>query len=111
MGQMFDEWLHAKLNERGWKQADLARAANLDSAVISNLINKKRGPGKVTCQAIAHALRIPVEVVYREAELLPSELLADERSRVLYYQIMNLPDEPKEQAMEYIAFLYARTAK
>ncbi len=45
MDSEFSAFLKEEMEKKNWKQADLARAANLDSAVISMLINEKRGPG------------------------------------------------------------------
>lgn len=67
----FSEWLRKQLKDKRWRQADLARAANLDPAVISNLVNEIRGPGEDTCTAIARALDLPPETVFRAAGLLP----------------------------------------
>ncbi len=69
----FSDWIIAELDRRGWKQIDLAKAAHLDRAVISNLVNGRRGPGEDTCTAIAHALGYPPLVVFRAAGLLPPD--------------------------------------
>jgi transcriptional regulator with XRE-family HTH domain len=65
------EFLETELKKRGWKQADLARASNLDSAVISNIMNGKRKMGEDTGRAIAQAFEMPAEIVFRAVGLLP----------------------------------------
>jgi transcriptional regulator with XRE-family HTH domain len=67
----FGEWIATELKKMNWKQADLSRSSGLDSAVISNLINGKRGPGEDTCRSIASAFRLPPETVFRAAGILP----------------------------------------
>lgn len=53
------QWLNDLLEDAGWTPADLARATGLDSAVISNIRNGKRGTGADTALKIAHALKLP----------------------------------------------------
>jgi transcriptional regulator with XRE-family HTH domain len=98
----FPQWLQLELDKRGWRQADLARAANLDSAVISNLINSKRGPGEETCQSIAKAFGIPPETVYRAAGLLPPISERDERIETILHLAEQLPDVEYTDLIAYI---------
>ena len=68
----FSEWLQAEMDKRGWSQSDLARYADLNRAVINKLLNGKSHPQPPTLEAISRALRIPIEITYRAAGLLPS---------------------------------------
>ena len=68
----FSEWLQAEMDKRGWSQSDLARFADLNRAVINKLLNGKSNPQPTTLEAISRALRIPIEITYRAAGLLPS---------------------------------------
>src|SRR5574338_1702630 len=67
----FSEWLQNEMNKRGWSQSDLARAADLNRAVINKLLNGKSHPQPPTLEAISRALKIPIEITYRAAGLLP----------------------------------------
>ncbi|MGE5378676.1 MAG: helix-turn-helix domain-containing protein [Bacteroidota bacterium] len=67
----FSEWLQNEMNKRGWSQSDLARAADLNRAVINKLLNGKSHPQPATLEAISRALKIPIETTYRAAGLLP----------------------------------------
>jgi transcriptional regulator with XRE-family HTH domain len=69
----FPDWLQSELDKRQWSQADLAYSAGISRAVINKLLNKKTYPQPDTLQAIARALKIPVESIYRVAWLLPEE--------------------------------------
>jgi len=68
----FSEWLQAEMDKRGWSQSELARYADLNRAVINKLLNRKSHPQPPTLEAISRALRIPIEITYRAAGLLPS---------------------------------------
>ena len=67
----FSEWLQMEMDKRGWSQSDLARYADLNRAVINKLLNGKSHPQPPTLEAISRALKIPIEVIYRAAGLLP----------------------------------------
>jgi transcriptional regulator with XRE-family HTH domain len=67
----FNEWLNKELADRGWNQSDLANRAGLGRGTISNIMNHSRKPGTDICVAIAHALNIPPEIVFRAASILP----------------------------------------
>ena len=68
----FSEWLQAEMDKRGWSQSDLARYADLNRAVINKLLNGKSHPQPLTLEAISRALRVPIEMTYRAAGLLPA---------------------------------------
>lgn len=68
----FSEWLQAEMDKRGWSQSDLARAADLNRAVVNKLLNGKSHPQPSTLEAISRALKIPLETIYRVAGLLPA---------------------------------------
>jgi transcriptional regulator with XRE-family HTH domain len=74
-----------ELDRRGWSQADCARSASLNRAVINKLLNGKSRPEHATLAAIARAFKIPVETVYRAAGYLPPASDGDETTAELIY--------------------------
>lgn len=100
----FPEWLRTELKNRLWKQADLARAANLDTAVVSNLYNGKRGPGEETCRAIARAFDLPVETVYRAAGILPPVAELDALADEVSYLWNRLSEEDQREVLNFLRF-------
>ena len=68
----FSEWLQIEMDKRGWSQSDLARASDLNRAVINKLLNGKSHPQPATLECISRALKIPIEMTYRAAGLLPN---------------------------------------
>ena len=81
----FAEWLQIEIDKRGWSQSDCARAADLNRAVINKLLNGKSNPQPFTLVAIARGFKIPVEMVYRAAGLLPPSMDGDEATEELVY--------------------------
>lgn len=63
----FAEWLSDEMLRRGWQQADLARAAGVTRATISNIINGMRGPGPRVCRDIARAFGVDEDEVLSRA--------------------------------------------
>lgn len=93
------EWLKNELKTRQWKQADLVRESNLDSAVISNIINNKRNAGETTARAIAHALRLPPDLVFEKLGILPAKAQLSPIKRKLAHLAEDLPDSDVEIAI------------
>jgi transcriptional regulator with XRE-family HTH domain len=86
----FSEWLQTEMDKRGWSQSDLARAADLNRAVINKLINGKSHPQPTTLEAISRALKIPVETTYRAAGLLPPNSDNDAMLEEAIYVLKNI---------------------
>lgn len=101
----FGDWLMGELDRRDWKQADLARASGLDSAVISNLINGRRNPGQDTCTAIAKGLGYPVETVFRGAGILPKLTSSNGRKEVIFGLVDKFPEKDYRQLVAYLEML------
>ncbi len=67
----FKTRLKEEMSKRGMTQSDLARKSDMSVSAVSLVINGRRGVGEDFCQAVARALGLPVETVYRAAGLLP----------------------------------------
>lgn len=98
----FSEWLSNELQTRKLRQADLARSAHLDAAVINNLISGRRGPGEDTCKAIAHAFGLPPEAVFRAAGMLPSIPPDDEEWELWKHELQKLNPEQRARFRHYL---------
>jgi transcriptional regulator with XRE-family HTH domain len=74
----FIEWFNQQLHERGWTQGKLiAQSGNtkeerLSSAAVSRYSTGKMLPDAASCQKIARAFDVPVELVLRKAGLIDS---------------------------------------
>lgn len=92
---------------KGWSQSDLARASGLNRQVISSYINLRRtNPEPDALVAIAHALNIPPEEVFRIAGILPAEKPDDEiiyKIKHLYHTLKD--DDSRQRALDYMQYL------
>lgn len=68
----FRNWLKAELETRNLSQKELAEKSGITPAQISRIISGSRGAGDDAIVAIARALRIPPETVFRAAGILPN---------------------------------------
>lgn len=111
----FNDWINEELAKRNWRQADLARAAGMDTATLNRILSMERRAGPESCQAIAHAFNLPPEEVFRRAGLLPylpeeddmikritsrlRALLADRRGQTVLSQIETIVDALYKQTL------------
>lgn len=104
----FVTWLTGELDKRGWSNSELARRAGVTHTTISMIISKHNNPGPDLCQGIARAFKLPPEIVFRKAGLLP-QLPEETDSQLVtkcqdYYK--RLPSKVKEEVLEYIIYRY-----
>ena len=89
----FIDWLTSELVARGWSMRELARRGRpISTSAISNTLNGYNNPGKRVCRAIARAFNLPVETVFRYANILPPEVQEDEgesRLTTIYRKLDN----------------------
>ena len=74
----FFDWLDEELDQRNWVRADLAKRAKISESGLSMAYSGKRGIGPNMLTAIAGALNLPEEDVFRAAGLLPPSRNPDE---------------------------------
>lgn len=63
----FGEWLAAELKERNWSRNELGRRAKVDSGLVSRWVKGERTPSRRSCEDIAAALGLPVQIVLEAA--------------------------------------------
>lgn len=101
---LFSEWLEYEMSKRGWSQSDLAHAAGVPRGSIGNLLRNTRKPGPELCNAIALALEIPPEEVFRKAGLLSPKPESDEKSDEIGYLFKQLTPREQEELIELARF-------
>lgn len=74
----FSDWLTSQMRERNISPAELSRLIKKDQSVVSRLLNSERSPANETLEAIARALKLPPEIVFRAAGILPPKAEDDE---------------------------------
>lgn len=102
----FSEWLDGVLTDRDIKPVELARLAKIDPGIVTRILKAERSATPKTLEAIAHALKLPIDLVYEKAGILPSKPELSPIKRKLAHLAQDLPDSDIEMA---IALLEQRT--
>lgn len=98
----FNEWLLKGMEERGWSQSDLAATADISRAAVSDILSGRRKPGVRVITAITRAFRVPKEQGLRAAGILSPIPKRSEIADQLLMEFEGLPEEEKDNILEYI---------
>jgi transcriptional regulator with XRE-family HTH domain len=107
----FSEWLQTEIEKRGLSWNKFAENAGLSSGTIYNIRDGTRGVGENSLKAIAMALKIPPEQVFRAAGLLPESNIKSDKEEELLYLFAQLPDVEKSRMIEFVKFTLAAVEK
>lgn len=105
---IFGDWLNDELTKRGWSQAELARRAKVSRTSISDVISGKARIGANVAKAVAKALTIPEEEVFRKANILPKADPVNDYASRLAHRIAQLPVAEQEFLDTVIDGLYKK---
>jgi len=109
MANRLSKFLLSELEIRDWSQADLARKSGLSRTAISDVISGRRRPGVELCSALAIALGLPPETLFRESGLLPD--LPSQRAvfeEILTHRLSTLDDTQLREVLLYIEFIQSK---
>jgi plasmid maintenance system antidote protein VapI len=95
------QWLKDLLDDVDMTPAELSRATGIDSAVISNIMNGRRGVGPDVAKKISTALKLPPETVYRMAGILPTKPSEDKHAAELRQIYEELNTGNREDLIDY----------
>jgi transcriptional regulator with XRE-family HTH domain len=104
----FAEWLLEEMNRLDMTQAQLAKRAGISRTAVSNLLSHTRDPGPTICRAIARALDVPPEEVFRKAGLLPDKPEDPPGLLELIHAYSQASDEERERILEIARLLSRR---
>ncbi len=107
-GERFWEWAEAELRKRGLTWYGVERQAGLSNAAISKRAREWRVPTFNICRAIAQVFNLPIEMVLRQAGLLPSIPEDDLTLKELNELVGQMSPEGRREVLEYALFRYRR---
>lgn len=103
----FAKWVLEVLDVRRWRQADLAREANIDTGLLSRLMKGKQRASPDMCNSIARVLGYPPDSVLRKAGYLPDIAPVDyEDQKMLNELYVNLSPANRERVLKQTQLLY-----
>ncbi len=89
------------MKKRSWSQADLARKSGLDTSLVSNILSSRKNIGVTSANAIAKAFKIPPEIIFRKAGLLPEVFDSSERVEEIIYLYNLMPEVCQKDLIDY----------
>jgi transcriptional regulator with XRE-family HTH domain len=95
----FSEWLDQTLKDLDMKPVELARKAKIDPGVVTRILKAERSATPKTLEAISHALKLPVDLVYEKAGILPRKPELSPVKRKLAHLAQDLPDSDLEMVI------------
>ena len=98
----FSNWLQAELDERGMTPAELSRAAGIGKGSLSDIFSGRRKVGTEMATAIADALRLPQEQVFRAAGLLRPKKNATATVEKIVHEVDDMSEEEQKEYLAYI---------
>lgn len=98
----FGDWLQDELKNRNISQKDLADMSHITPAQISRIISGSRGAGEQALIAIAHALKLPSETVFRAAGLLPPISPENELIKRITHITSQLPEDEQNDILQFV---------
>lgn len=111
----FSVWLNSEMRSRKINQVELARFSGLSQGTISKVLKKNYQPGINFCKGIAKAFGFPVELVMIKAnmisESIKDEEVMDQLLLEINQKIAYLPEEKKQQLLDFVDAIYEKEVK
>ena len=95
----------------GITQTELARAAKLTPAAISQFESGARKPSFDALSKLATALKVTTDFLLGMKKPGYEDILADPKVSVMFRGIMELPEQDKQTMLEFYEFLKSRNSK
>ena len=95
----------------GMTQTELAKAAKLTPAAISQFESGARKPAFDTLSSLADALKVTTDYLLGKKAHGYDDLLADPKVSLMFRGIMDLSEEDKETLIEFYQFLKDKNNK
>lgn len=95
----------------GMTQTQLAKAAKLTPAAISQFESGARKPAFDTLSSLADALKVTTDYLLGKKEHGYDDLLADPKVSMMFRGIMELSEKDKESMLEFYQFLKDKNEK
>ncbi len=86
-------WINTELDRRGWSRSEAARRGGVSDSMFSKVISGYANPGLDFCRGLARAFSVPLEDVFRLAEILPPKPAPKINETGVVYRIDTRADE------------------
>lgn len=94
--------IKSRMNELGINQSDLAQKSKLSASQISRILKLESTPGQEAITAIARALQLPADTVFRAAGILPAVSELDEYKAKILEETKDMTEQEKRSLLAFI---------
>ena len=113
MENPFVEWLLETLDARGMSRQDLADKMGMQSAPLTNIVNRRKNLGVKLAKRIALALNIDQSEIFKIAQLQDddSDGELDPITAMAVSVIKKMPLEDREMTLDYVNMIQRRNER
>lgn len=110
---MFTDWLSDQMQKRFWTQAVLAREAGISKGSLSHLFSGTRKPGASLLKAIARALSVPADEVFRAAGVIESNPVPEKLPGLAEWTqlYIDADDDVRQEILDKARYITGRAAR
>jgi transcriptional regulator with XRE-family HTH domain len=98
----FGAWLLNELRQRGMSQYELARISGVPRSRITYMITGKQHGSASMLTDLAHALNLPVDLVFVKAGILPVDPELSQIKRIFIDLVKRMPDQDAETLLSLV---------
>lgn len=98
-------WVRQEKEKSGLTNREIAKKAGIAHSSVSRAMHPDEIIGAETCVRLAKVFNYPPAEVLEMAEILKPTQPADKQTRRLLHLFDQLPDDKKEQVMQYVQFI------
>jgi len=95
-------FIKLRMKELGMNQGDLAQKSELSASQISRILKLESTPSQDAIAAIARALHLPAETIFRAAGILPSISQVDEYNAQILNETKDMTEQEKRSLLAFI---------
>ena len=102
----FQKWLEQAMENRGWRQIDLANKADIKRQLVHAWLRLGKIPDPESLTKIATAFDVDIETVYKKAGIkLSRPQVFDENVQKILKSVEDLNDLDKEEVFAFVQML------
>lgn len=100
MNEQFSGWFRRQLTRRQWSQREFARVAKIAPSTVNNWFRGERLPDPASCEAIAEAFGLTLDIVLEVAGHRPAvePLDPDDPRELLAARVRRMRPDPHDLA-------------
>lgn len=96
-GSSFVQWLLTEISDRGWTREEFARRAEINSSVLTHIVNGDRSVGSDVARQLAKGLGVGQVEIFERAGLINEKLDEDEKATREIKRLLSKMDKDRKR--------------